>query len=279
MNDRTDFSDWVGRTTEAEDVVEPRLVASFRAILDPYLAPVPADDAPLCFHWCLSPAIAPMAALGRDGHPAKNLDLPPVPLPRRMWAGGSIETIAPLRIGDRVRRRSTIERVELKQGRSGDLWFVSVLHDYSTERGTAIRETQDLVYRAAAVRGAAAARPAPAPRRERVDHRTIDPDPVMLFRYSAVTFNGHRIHYDQPYATGVEGYEGLVVHGPLQATLLFNAAASSLGGAPSRFTYRGLSPAFAERPLAICRGGGEFAGRFWTEGSDGTIHMDGSATA
>ena len=134
------FSGWLGRKTEAEDLVTDRLVASFRATLEPHLAAVPAGTAPLGLHWCLSPRIAPMAELGPDGHPAKNRDLPPVPQPRRMWAGGEIEARDPLRVGDRVHLTSTITNVVRKQGRSGELWFVTVRHDYATERGLAIRD-------------------------------------------------------------------------------------------------------------------------------------------
>jgi len=126
---------WIGRAIEAEDEVTPRLVESYRAIFESHLAPVGGGEAPLGCHWCLAPAIAPMGELGPDGHPAKGLLLPPVPLPRRMWAGGEVETLAPLRIGDRVRRKTTIADIALKQGRSGSLCFFTIRHEYSTARG------------------------------------------------------------------------------------------------------------------------------------------------
>jgi 3-methylfumaryl-CoA hydratase len=274
------FAEWIGRRSEAEDWISERLAASFRAILDPHLAEVPEGAAPLGLHWCLAPSIAPMAELGPDGHPAKNRDLPPVPQPRRMWAGGSIEKFDWLRIGDRVRRVSTIQDITRKAGRSGELWFVAVGHDYLTERGVAIRERQDLVYREAA-KPQPAGHPeggseAPAQRRPFVRSRMVDTPPTLLFRYSAITFNGHRIHYDLPYATEVEGYAGLVVHGPVQATLLYNLAAAEGGAAPARIDYRGLSPAIAGDVLAARSDG---SGGCWTEGPEGQIHMEARAVS
>jgi len=274
MDDEKPFAEWIGRKSESVDFVTERLVASFRAIFEPHLALVPEDTAPLGIHWCLSPPIAPMSELGPDGHPAKNRDLPPVPQPRRMWAGGTLETLAPLRIGDQVRRVSTIAGVTRKEGRSGELWFVAVDHEYLTDRGPAIRERQDIVYREAT--GSAARQKAKEGERpERpVTHRwAVQTTPTLLFRYSAITFNGHRIHYDQPYATQVEGYEGLVVHGPLQATLLLNLAGSR-GHTPRRFSYRGLAPAFAETPLSVCMGRDGDEALLWTENPAGRIHME-----
>ena len=279
MNDEKPFSDWIGRENESEDIVTQRLADSFRAILAPHLADVPGDAAPLGLHWCLSPAIASMDELGPDGHPAKNRDLPPVPMPRRMWAGGEIETIAPLRIGDRVRRRSTIADIARKQGRSGELWFVAVGHEYSTERGPAIRERHDIVYREAGLpkkSGAAPGTERPAERPFAVSW-TVATSPVLLFRYSAITFNGHRIHYDLPYATEVEGYDGLVVHGPIQATLLYNLAAARVGAAPQRFAYRAVAPAFAGTDILVRAD--ELGRNLWTQSRDGRVHMEASISA
>ncbi len=268
------FADWIGRTSESEDVVTDRLAASFRALFEPHLAPT--EGAPLGIHWCLSPAVAPMEALGPDGHPAKNRDLPPVPLPRRMWAGGSVETLQPLRVGDTVRRVTTIADVAQKHGRSGELWFVVVNHAYETARGVAIRERHDIVYREAvaaqsrtpeAATGARAGEPA----------WTVPTTSTLLFRYSALTFNGHRIHYDLPYATGVEGYAGLVVHGPLQATLLFNLAAARLGALPRRFDYRGVAAAIAGAALDVSATSDGDQLRLWTSGPDGQVHMEATA--
>ncbi len=271
------LSDWIGRASHSEDVVTGRLDASFRAILAPHLAPVEEGHAPPGLHWCLCPAIAPMDELGPDGHPAKNRDMPPVPLPRRMWAGGEVETLDALRVGDAVTRTSAISDIQHKQGRSGELWFVTVAHEYRTARGVAIRDRQDIVYRDAA-------RPQPSPagkaepilaRRAHASAWNLRTSPVLLFRYSAITFNGHRIHYDHPYATGVEGYDGLVVHGPIQATLLFNLAAAKIGHTPRRFSYRGVAPAIVGGELSVCHGADDTTS-YWTE-SDGHIHMEARA--
>ncbi|WP_157019438.1 FAS1-like dehydratase domain-containing protein [Mesorhizobium xinjiangense] len=277
--DENPFAEWIGRKSEAEDVVTPRLVASFRATFAHYLAAVGEGEAPLGIHWCLSPAIAPVEALGADGHPAKNRDLPPIPLPRRMWAGGRIESHGPIRVGDRVRRESTNGSIMRKQGRSGELWFVVMHHDYRTRRGLAIRERHDIVYREAA-------KPESSRSVERSDENAgftdtidgswvVETTPTLLFRYSALTFNGHRIHYDQDYATREEGYPGLVVHGPLQATLLYNLAAASMGRTPRHFDYRGLSPAIAGNPIRA-RQSSKNGSQFITEGVSGTIHMEAS---
>lgn len=269
------FADWIGRTSENEDVITERLAASFRAIFEPNLAPVAVGAAPIGIHWCLSPSIAGMAELGGDGHPAKNRDLPPVPQPRRMWAGGSIETFGELRIGDSVRRVSTIADVTRKVGKSGELWFVAVDHVYSTGRGTAIKERHNIVYREAA-RPTAAKPIADSESAQRPFERSVAvaTSPVLLLRYSAITFNGHRIHYDLPYATQVEGYAGLVVHGPIQATLLFNMAAAEIGAVPRKFEYRGLSPAIAGTDILVRRGVGAEADSYWTQGESGVIHME-----
>mgnify|MGYP003145006293 CR=1 FL=1 len=276
-SDDPPFADWIGRTSEREDIVTERLDASFRAIFAPHLAAVPDGAAPLGIHWCLAPAIASMDALGRDGHPALSRDLPPVPQPRRMWAGGSLHTIDHLRVGDRVRRVTTIADVSRKQGRSGELWFVAVDHDYLTDRGLAVRERHDIVYL-----GDRSPSPEPAvqPRRPSAPTPawTVETSPTLLFRYSALTFNGHRIHYDLPYATRVEGYDGLVVHGPIQATLLLNFAATELDRPPATFVYRGMSPAIAGMPLTVTATP-DRPGTYRTLGPDGRVHMEATTEA
>ena len=274
------FETWIGRRRESEDVATERLAASFRAILEPHLAEMPDGVCPLGLHWCLSPEIAGMADLGGDGHPANNRHLPPVPLPRRMWAGGVVEIAGDIQIGDRVRRVSTIRDIARKQGRSGELWFVSIDHVHETGCGPAVRERQDLVYREAAPPGAPAAKTA-APEAPLVPRTStmaseIDTTPTLLFRYSAVTFNGHRIHYDEPYARQVEGYPGLVVHGPMQATLLLNLAARAKGTGRLRMEYRGVAPAIAGNRLRLCAGAA--GGELWSEGPAGQIHMEAKAT-
>jgi 3-methylfumaryl-CoA hydratase len=273
---------WIGRRSEAEDVVTQGLVEGFRATFAPHLAPRGEGEAPLGIHWCLAPPMAPMAELGPDGHPAKGSLLPPVPLPRRMWAGGEIEGSAALRIGDRVLRRSTISDVVAKEGRSGPLCFVVLRHEYSTERGPAFRERHDIVYREMPAQNPTSA-PTPAPTEPQevsLDERSwrVEATPVLLFRYSALTFNGHRIHYDHPYVTEVEGYPGLVVHGPLQATLLLNLAAAIGAPSPFRFRYRGLSALIAGQPFDV-RGraaGGKI--ECWTRDAAGRTCMEAEAS-
>ncbi len=276
VTEQKPFADWIGRQTESVDTISARLARSFRAIFEPNLATVPTGLAPLGIHWCLSPAIENMDQLGPDGHPGKNLNLPPVPLPRRMWAGGEMQIQEPFRIGDEVRRVSTIRDVTRKQGRSGDLWFVTVGHDYLTERGVALSERQDIVYREAAPPGGGTHTNTPPaePTIIRPAGRVfaVMPTTTLLFRYSALTFNGHRIHYDLPYATEAEGYEGLVVHGPLQATLLLNLAASHGAALPFTFRYRSVAVAIAGRELTFrANVNGQ---SFWTQGGGGSVHME-----
>ncbi|RYE33629.1 MAG: protein dehydratase [Hyphomicrobiales bacterium] len=272
------LSSWTGRTEEAQDIVTPRLVQSFAATFGRHLAPHGAGEAPLALHWCLAPPISDIEACGPDGHAAKGEFLPPVPLPRRMWAGGRIETLSPLREGDHVTRRSRIGDITYKEGRSGPLCFVAIHHDYATERGLALRERHDIVYREAAQPGAAAAgAPGPAADGDPADLTwEVEGSPLLLFRYSALTFNGHRIHYDFPYATGTEGYAGLVVHGPIQATLIANIIATLTDAAPIRLDYRGLSPLIAGEVFRVkAKRQADGSIRGWTEGADGHVRMEG----
>ena len=265
---------------EADDLITPRLVAEYQATLGPNLAAVSSGEAPLALHWCLAPPITPLSAVGADGHAAKGEFLPPVPLPRRMWAGGSVAWHAPLRGGDQVRRRSVIADVTVKEGRSGTLCFVAVDHEYSTERGLALTERHDIVYREAATGGGKTAPAAAAQEARPADLTwTVEATPTLLFRYSAMTFNGHRIHYDAPYVTGIEGYPGLIVHGPLQASLMFNLAATLGGRPPASFRYRGLSPLFSGGSFAV-RGRRDSDGRIlcWTENAAGTICMESESS-
>ena len=274
---------WIGRTAEATDIVTPRLAEEFLATFAPHLGAA-AGEAPLGIHWCLSPAVAPADGLGHDGHPPKGGFLPPVPLPRRMWAGGEVEVRGPLLVGDTVVRRSCIEDVRVKTGRTGTLCFVAVRHEYDAGRGVAVSERHDIVYREATTGAAAPAAPSPAvpsPAGTAAPSElswAVAADPVLLFRYSAITFNGHRIHYDLPYVTNEEGYAGLVIHGPIQATLLLNMAARLRGRPPARFGYRGLSPmtgsqTFTVHGAAAADGGIEC----WTQDAAGTTCMKGSA--
>lgn len=264
-----DFAEWIGRTREGRDLVTPRLMAEFRATFTPHLAPVPDGEAWPALHWCLAPDTPAIDALGPDGHAAKGGFLPPVPLPRRMWAGGEVQTLAPLREGDAVTRVETVRDVAFKEGRSGRLCFVTVDHVVSGPRGPAIRERQDIVYREAA--GAQTGAGAEPERGDPADYAqcwTLPATPTLLFRYSAMTFNGHRFHYDHPYSTQVEGYADLVVHGPIQATLLMTLATAMLGRVPVRFRHRGVSPMTANQDFRVC-------GRLTRDGWEGvTLDAD-----
>ncbi len=235
---------WIGREEEASDVVTPRLLESLRATFDSEQNfPRRRDAVPVSIHWCLAPTIAPTGELGIDGHPRRGGFLPPVPLPRRMWASSEVRFGSELRAGDAVTRRSRIADVSLKTGRTGSLCFVLVDHAFGTQRGFAIEERQTIVYRAAQT-AAPALRPEGLTPSPRPAHQlTLHAGEPLLFRYSALTFNSHRIHYDRRYAIEQEGYSGLVVQGPLQASLLLEFAVDLRNGAaPKRFSFRGLSP-------------------------------------
>ncbi|HZY03098.1 MAG TPA: MaoC family dehydratase N-terminal domain-containing protein, partial [Anaeromyxobacteraceae bacterium] len=216
MTDGADLTSWVGREERRVDLVSPSHLAAWNATLDrddPF--PGDGDPAPPGFHWALFPPLTRQSELGPDGHPRRGGFLPPVPLPRRMWAGSRLRFHRPLRVGERVEQRSVVAKVEEKTGRAGPLVFVTVRHLVAGSTGTALEEEQDLVYRG--IRGPLPAPPV-EPARPGAWRRRVVPDDVLLFRYSALTFNGHRIHYDRRYATAAEGYDGLVVHGPLIAT-------------------------------------------------------------
>jgi len=269
---------WISRTSqEATDIVTAQLVKGLRATLFQDIGdPKTADAAPLTVHWCLAQPTSAMSELGPDGHPARGGFLPPVPLPRRMWAGGELELIDPLRVGDEQTRHSSIIDVTTKTGSTGLLCFVAVQHVITTPRGVALRERQDLVYRQ--IGGSATPAKAPPPPPPPAQHReTHISDPVLLFRYSALTFNGHRIHYDRDYATGVEFYPGLVVHGPLQASLMIEFAAKLRGKPPKTFTYRGVQPLFdgGEFSVNANDAGGNI--ELWTANAEGQPTMKATA--
>lgn len=268
---------WIGRTTEASDVVTAQLVKGLRATLFQEIGePKPGDAAPFTVHWCLAQPVAPMSMLGQDGHPARGGFLPPVPLPRRMWAGGELEFIDALRVGDEAKRTSRIADVTMKTGSTGILCFVSVEHLVTTSRGIAIRERQDIVYRDMSSAPLPASVKPPPVAKHRETHRA---DPVLLFRYSALTFNGHRIHYDRDYVTKVEGYPGLIFHGPLQASFIVEMAAKLHGGQPpKKIGYRGLQPLFEGSEFSINANETDAGMEVWTANSAGQPTMKATAT-
>ena len=243
---------WIGKTRTEDDTIALRHARLMAATID---LPNPdriAEGAPLppLWHWIYFLEGLPPGELGRDGHPARGGFLPPVPLPNRMWAGGRVAFLAPVPIGARVRKISRILKVDHKVGRSGDLVFVTVLHEVGTLSGDVlVREEHDIVYKSASRPSQPAATtdaPAPAPFEKRVT-----PTSTTLFRYSALTFNGHRIHYDQDYCREVEGYANLVIHGPLVATLLAGFAEEASGHRLREFNYRGVSPALLGETITL----------------------------
>jgi 3-methylfumaryl-CoA hydratase len=249
---------WIGREERRPDRVDPALITRWCATLD---RDAPADgNAPQGLHWCLGLPDAPTAALDADGHPRRN-DLPhgflpPIPLPRRMWASSAVQFHAPLPVAAAVSRTSQVAAITTKQGGSGTLVFVELVHRTFAQDRLLVSETQSLVYRTPAPAGAAPVPPPLGDTRFKAEAwavvRTIVPSPSLLFRYSALTFNSHRIHYDLAYATGVEGYRGLVVHGPLTASLLLDLARRHLGdNRLTTFRFRGISPAIAGEPLHL----------------------------
>jgi 3-methylfumaryl-CoA hydratase len=283
MSEKIDIDhlrEWIGRSTEATDIVTAQLVKGLRSTLFQEIGePKPGDAAPFCVHWCLAQPVFPMSMLSQDGHPTRGGFLPPVPLPRRMWAGGELEFIDSLRVGDEAKRTSRIADVTMKTGSTGILCFVSVEHVVTTARGIAIRERQDIVYRdvSNAPQAAPAKAPAPPPvAKHRESHMA---DPVLLFRYSALTFNGHRIHYDRDYVTKVEGYPGLIFHGPLQASFIVEMAAKLHGGKPpKKIGYRGLQPLFEGSEFSINANETNAGMEIWTANSQGQPTMKGTAT-
>jgi 3-methylfumaryl-CoA hydratase len=249
--------EWVGRSFEQHDILTPRLVEEFRATFAPHFAanePIPPG-----LFWCLAPDIRTSDRLGPDGHLVPGQIGPDLGLPRRMWAGGEIHLHGIFTMGEPILKTSIIESISFKQGGTGPLAFLVMRRRYEQGGKLVVDERQDIVYRAAPsgpVKDLPAEPHVPLPPASTTAW-IIDADPTLLFRYSAMTFNGHRIHYDHPYATGVEGYAGLVVHGPLQATLMLNLATSQLGRQPTQMRYRGVSPLIAGNPFAVIaeRGG------------------------
>ncbi len=267
--DLAELQSWIGRTETVRDTLTPRLAAELAATLD-----LAENAVPLAAHWCLGPPIAPAAELGPDGHPARGGFLPPVPLPRRMWAGSQLRFFHRLQIGDTVERVSRIADVTAKQGRSGALCFVTVAHEIFSPRGLALTEHHDIVYRDITLPGGTKNPPA-LPVAEW--SRPMRADAVMLFRYSAITFNGHRIHYDRSYATEVVFYPGLIVHGPLQASWLLEFCSGIKGAPPAEFSFRGVSPLFDFAAFTLCaRAVGEEL-HLWIQTDDGTLTMDATA--
>ncbi len=245
-----DIRDWIGRSETQQDSLRVQPAHFMQATLGQKPSLMIGDPLPPLWHWLYFLEAKPVPELGRDGHAKKGGFLPPVALPRRMRAGGRFRFSAPLPLGAAVTRRATIKDIVEKAGRSGKLCFVTVLDEIFVGETLAISEEEDIVYREDPAPGAPQPSPLRAPCEAEVSE-PVSPREVVLFRYSALTFNGHRIHYDVDYARKIEGYEGLVFHGPLTATLLADLACRTQGAPLKHFSYRGLSPIAGMRPFHI----------------------------
>ena len=275
MSER-DWSEWVGRTRVSLDRADLLRASAMQATLESPQQPLrEGDPLPELWHWLYFWEIAPLSALGYDGHPAKGDFLPPIDLPRRMWAGSRFQFLQPILIGAEILRRSQIASVVEKTGLSGKLAFVTVTHVVESEGETCLHEEHDIVYRARQSGQEQVREPEPAPR-----HapwlREVTAGPVMLFRYSALTFNGHRIHYDQPFSVEQEGYDGLIVHGPLLATLMVDLARRNAEGRSiERFAFRAKRPVFAGQPFTVCGEPERDAARLCIGDAGGALAMEG----
>ena len=270
-----DLKDWIGRTETTADLAAAGVYHRLAGVLDHDTPPWPPGQVPPLGHWLNFLPGVRQAEIGEDGHPKRGGFLPPVSLPRRMWAGGRLSFHAPIPIGEEIVRQSTIKSVEPKSGRSGEMVFVTVEHAVSAAGVLAVTEEQDIVYRDAPKPGAA---PPPAPALEASPKpdwtRRVTPDPVLLFRYSALTYNGHRIHYDRNFATEAEGYPGLVVHGPLIATLLLDHYLRRHPGAPiTSFGFRAQKPLYDIAPFDLNGRETDEGAELWATGEDGRVAM------
>ena len=274
--------EWIGNTETLVDVATATPYAALSATLDrPHERPPAGTPLPALWHWLYFLPLYAQSEVGPDGHALRGEFLPPVPLPRRMWAGSQLEFHRPLRIGDSLNRVSTIQDVSEKTGRTGNLVFVKVRHEIrrQDESEIALTEFHDIVYREAAKQGGVAPSPVAAPARATWERRWV-PDDVLLFRYSALTFNGHRIHYDRRYVTEVEGYPGLIVHGPLLATLLLDLLRQRLPDAVvARYEFRAIRPTFDVNHFFVC-GEPQADGKtfhLWAKDHEGWLTMDATA--
>ncbi len=279
---------WVGREQTLHEMVTPRPVQGMLALLDRDPTAIgQGDPLPWGWHWLFGNPTPRSSELAADGHEEKGRFLPPVPLPRRMWAGGRIRFAQPLRVGEEAEFRSRVHEIQEKSGRSGPLTFVTVRIEVTGPRGTALDEERTLVYRDPEFGESGKDSPprsssvpsGPTPPPDPLWSEPFQAGPVDLFRFSALTFNGHRIHFDHPYATEVEGYPDLVVHGPLLALLLLESGVRRLGRAPTTFTYRGRSPVFSGEEVRVEGRGNPDAGEeqtleLWVAHPDRGVAME-----
>jgi 3-methylfumaryl-CoA hydratase len=270
---------WIGKQETLHDQVTRFPIAALSATLDrDDPAPVAGDALPPLWHWLYFLPTARQSVLGADGHPARGGFLPPVPLPRRMWAGGRFVFHQPLRVDEAITRISTVQDVTVKHGRNGALCFVLVRHEVAGGNGLALVEEHDIVYRDLPQPGEAPATPRPV-RTDDTWHRDIHPSDPLLFRYSALTFNSHRIHYDRRYVTETEGYPGLIVHGPLIATLLIDLLRRNTDRTVASFRFRAVSPLFDVAPFSV-HGAPDGKGgvALWARNATGHVAMEAEAS-
>jgi 3-methylfumaryl-CoA hydratase len=270
---------WIGKQETLHDQVTRFPIAALSATLDrDDPGPRAGDPLPPLWHWLYFLPTARQSILGPDGHPARGGFLPPVPLPRRMWAGGRFTFYQPLRVDEAITRTSTVQDVTIKHGRNGALCFVLVKHEISGANGPALVEEHDIVYRdmPRPNEPPAAARPV---RTDDIWRRDIVPSDPMLFRYSALTFNSHRIHYDRRYVTETEGYPGLIVHGPLIATLLIDLLRRNTPGPVATFRFRAVTPLFDIAPFSVHGApDGTRGAALWARNTSGHLAMEAEAT-
>lgn len=272
------LEDWIGRKESVTDVATAWPVAALHATFDRKIPP-PAEGEPIPpgWHWLYFLETTPASELAHDGHPKRGGFLPPVPLPRRMWAGGRIEFPRPLRVGEKLRRDSEIVAVEAKQGKSGSLVFVTVRHTVYASGELAVIEDHDIVYREVAKPDDPAPRPRPAPASAKW-RRSLVADEVMLFRFSALIFNAHRIHYDLAYVKE-EGYPALIVHGPLQTLLLLDLCRENDANV-TKLDYRAQHPIFHTERMSVGANPAQDGStvELWTANEAGSYAMTGTAT-
>jgi 3-methylfumaryl-CoA hydratase len=276
----TQLRAWEGRSETLQDQATAAPLRGLAATLDRADPdPLAGDGVPALWHWLYFLPRAPQHEIGPDGHPRLGGFMPPVPLPRRMWAGGRLQWHAPVRVGEALQRSTRIVSLTHKAGRTGDLLFALLRHEITSGGVLAVTEEQDIVYRAPAQPGDPVPPPQAAPG-DAAWSREIVPDPVLLFRFSALTFNSHRIHYDRPYATGVEGYPGLVVHGPLIATLLVDLARRERPDARvTAFSFKAVRPTSDLHPFRVCgqpSADGTTA-KLWAQDHEGWLTMQAEA--
>ncbi len=246
----TPFEASIGKTKVHQETIDSRRAEMLAATLG---KPTPKNGEvlPNLWHWAWFNEALPASELGRDGHPKRGGFIPDIPLPRRMWAGGELTFIEPIIVGQQTEKQSTIEAIKSRDGSSGKLCILTIAHTLSQNGTVCLEEKQNLVFREDPSPDAAPPQLIMPP--HDAEHSEIlTPDPVLMFRYSALTFNGHRIHYDVDYAREVEGYPDLVFHAPLTATYLFQSAANILGDTPARtFSYRATAALFCNATIRL----------------------------